>query len=259
MDNSQGANVIILVIFIAVLLGFFLLFLFLIFVKRKNQVITEKEQAELHFKEELIKTQTEIQKETMSHIGREIHDNVGQKLTLSSLYLQQFLLDENDPKKEEEIRRIGNVINDSLQELRHLSKSLTEDAIHQHSISELIQKESQKVESLKRCTINFEVVPKIDISSYQVKSVLLRITQEFLQNSVKHSECKTIDIQLSQEEKTIHLTLRDDGVGFDPNKLKSNGIGLKNMRKRTEMIQGIFILNSEKGEGTQLTLKIPNS
>jgi len=255
MDNTQQANVITIVIFIGVLLGCFLIFLFLIFLKRNNQSITDKQQAELRFKEELI----EMQKETMSYIGREIHDNVGQKLTLSSLYLQQFLLEETEVKKIEEIKQIGQVINDSLQELRNLSRSLTQDAIHQYSISELIQQEFEKVQSLVKFKVHCKVDSGIDIFSHQIKTVLLRITQEFLQNSIKHAQCDTIEVQLSKEEGYIQLMLKDDGVGFDTNTLKSNGIGLENMRKRTEMIQGIFILNSEIGKGTHLTLKIPNT
>jgi signal transduction histidine kinase len=209
-------------------------------------------------RQELLQTQIEIQSLTMKHIGREIHDNVGQKLTLSSLYLQQLLMDQRTSEVEENIQRINDIINDSLQDLRHLSKSLTDDTLHQ-PISELIRQECEKVQSLQKFEVHFEADTGIDIHSYQIKTVLLRITQEFLQNSIKHAQCKRMDVQLTIDEKHVVLTLRDDGIGFDMNTLKSNGIGLENMRKRTEMIQGIFILNSEIGKGTQLTLKIPNS
>ena len=194
----------------------------------------------------------------MKHIGREIHDNVGQKLTLSSLYLQQLLMNKSTSKVQENIQDINEIINDSLQDLRHLSKSLTDDTLHQ-PIIELIEQECKKIQSLKKYTVHFESDTGIDIHSYQVKTVLLRITQEFLQNSIKHAECKTMEVRFSQEENFILLTLKDDGVGFYTNTIKPNGIGLKNMRKRTELIQGIFILNSELGKGTQLTLKIPTS
>jgi signal transduction histidine kinase len=224
--------------------------------KKKHE--KELEIADMLHKEELLQTQVEIQSQTMKHIGREIHDNVGQKLTLSGLYLQQLLMNDQNNHIQESIHQVNDVINDSLQELRQLSKSLTDDALH-NPISELIQQECQKINAIKRCKVHFKADADVEVSSYQIKSVLVRITQEFLQNSMKHAQCKTIDIELSKEENTTILRLKDDGIGFDIKTLKTNGIGLKNMQKRTEMIQGIFILKSEKGNGTQLTLKIPNS
>ncbi len=218
----------------------------------------ELEIADQLHKKELLQTQVEIQSLTMKHIGREIHDNVGQKLTLSSLYLQQLLMDQRTAQVEENLQSINDIINESLQDLRHLSKSLTDDTLHQ-PISELIEEECKKVQSLQKYQVVFESDAGIDIHSYQVKTVLLRITQEFLQNSIKHAQCKQIEVVLSKDEDHLNLTLKDDGIGFDINTLKSNGIGLENMRKRTEMIQGTFILNSEIEKGTQLTLKIPNS
>jgi signal transduction histidine kinase len=257
---GENTLIISLILFNVVLLAFvggIVVFIQQYRIKKKTHE-QELEIADMLHKEELLQTQVEIQSQTMKHIGREIHDNVGQKLTLSGLYLQQLLIDEKNHHIQENIHQVNDIINDSLQELRHLSKSLTDDTLH-NPITELLQQECEKVNTLKQCKVHFQSDADIDISSYQIKSVLLRITQEFLQNSIKHAQCNTIDIQLSKEDKTIILTLKDDGIGFDINKLKSTGIGLKNMRKRTEMIQGIFILESKPKKGTQLTLKIPNS
>lgn len=257
---GENTLIISLILFNIVLLAF--VGGIIVFIKqyrmKKKKHEQELEIADMLHKEELLQTQVEIQSQTMKHIGREIHDNVGQKLTLSGLYLQQLLMDEKNNHIQENIHQVNDIINDSLQELRHLSKSLTDDTLHK-PITELLQQECQKINALKQCSVHFEADSDIDISSYQIKSVLLRITQEFLQNSIKHAQCKTINIQLSEEDSIIVLSLQDDGIGFDIKNLQSTGIGLKNMRKRTELIQGIFLLNSAKGKGTQLALKIPNS
>lgn len=224
---------------------------------KKKEHLNELETVDIIHKEELLKTQVEIQSQTMKHIGREIHDNVGQKLTLSSLYLQQLLLEEKVPETAKEINRINDVINESLNELRHLSKSLTDDAINNNSISELLKQECKKIDKLKECKVHFQSDLKTRITSYQIKSVLLRITQEFLQNSIKHSNCKNIEVSLSKKGEKLELILKDDGKGFNPKKVKTQGIGLKNMQRRTEMIQGVFQLKSDKNNGTKLTLEIP--
>jgi signal transduction histidine kinase len=81
--------------------------------------------------------------------------------------------------------------------------------------------------------------------------------QEFLQNSMKHAHCKNIVANLKMEDTLLQLFLKDDGKGFDTNHTNTNGIGLANMKKRTEMIGGEFILESELNKGTKLTIEIP--
>ncbi len=257
MDDAEQ-KVVIFAIATGVVLGCFLLFLFLIFLKQKNQSIRNKEQAELDYKKELIKTQVEIQSQTMKHIGREIHDNVGQKLTLSSLYLQQLVFENKAPQINENIKNVNEIINESLNELRHLSKYLTDDTINDNSISDLLAQECKKIDNLKECKVHFQSNLETRISSYQIKSVLLRVTQEFLQNSIKHSKCKNIEVSLSKKCENLQLILKDDGKGFNVKNLKTDGIGLKNMQKRIEMIQGLFQLESAQHKGTKLTLEIPD-
>lgn len=135
------------------------------------------------------------------------------------------------PQVAKNINDIGDIINQSLEELRQLSKTLTDDSIESHSISELIEKECQKINKLKKCTVHFTKDSEFDLESYQIKSILFRITQEFLHNSIKHSNCKNIVVSLFKNPSHLQLILVDDGKGFDINALKSNGIGLKNIEK----------------------------
>ena len=115
--------------------------------KKENQSRLEQQQI-LHQKE-LLTTEIEIQLQTMQHIGREIHDNVGQKLTLASLYTQQLLYENKLPDRNEKIENIGEIINQSLIELRHLSKSLTDNTIEKANISDLLRQEFEKIVELK--------------------------------------------------------------------------------------------------------------
>jgi len=208
-------------------------------------------------KKELLATQVEIQAETMQYIGQEIHDNIGQKLTLASLYAQQLIHENNVPNIHENIKGINDIINQSLKELRQLSKSLTDDSIKNSSISELISNECEKVNHLKKCNVQFFNTATIKLDSYEVKSILYRITQEFLQNSIKHSNCKNILVSLGVIDNVIQLLLEDDGEGFDTQNVKSNGIGIENIKKRTKLIGGEFKFESQKNQGTKLTIEIP--
>ncbi len=224
---------------------------------KKKLHLEELKTIDLLHKEELLKTQMEIQTQTMKHIGREIHDNVGQKLTLSSLYLQQLVFENKTLETHERINTVNDIINESLVELRHLSMSLTNDNIKTHSISTLIEKECERVRNLKTYLVTFKSDPEIPSLSQRIKSVLLRIVQEFLQNSMKHAECRSVAITLARQSNKIQLMLTDDGKGFDMENMETKGVGLKSMQKRVEMINGLFILESKKGSGTRLRIKIP--
>ena len=126
-------------------------------------------------KKEILETQVEIQSQTMQYIGQEIHDNIGQKLTLASLYAQQVIFENKAPEVEEEIKGINDIINQSLKELRHLSKSLTDDTIKHNSISQLIRLECHRINELKKCTVLFSNPSNVAIESYHTKSILYRI------------------------------------------------------------------------------------
>ena len=213
-------------------------------------------QLEDHQKE-LLSAQLEIQNQTMQHIGREIHDNVGQKLTLASLYTQQLAFENKAPHINDSIENISNIINESLCELRALSKTLTDNSIETKSVSELIAAEVKKISELNLCEVRFNSASNAVNASYQTKTIVLRITQEFIQNSIKHAKCSLITIDLRSENNSIQLSLYDNGIGFDVTQTKGNGIGLTNMKKRTELIQGTFALESRPNHGTQLTVILP--
>lgn len=223
------------------------------------QIITidrEKKTAEITHQEQLSTVQLEMQQQTMQHIGREIHDNVGQKLTLASLYTQQLAYENKAPLVKNTIENISDIINQSLNELRQLSKSLTDNNIEINTLHQILELECEKCNEIKKCKIIFNSDSKDLILFYQTKSVLLRISQEFIQNSIKHSNCKSINISLNNTNNNLQLCLQDDGKGFDVNK-NSAGIGLKNMKKRIEIIGGTYILESQQNKGTKLLIDIP--
>jgi signal transduction histidine kinase len=216
----------------------------------------EKEIIALTHKQELVSTQKEIQQETIEHIGREIHDNIGQKLTLASLYTQQLEFENKAPQINTTIEHISNIINESIAELRELSKSLIDNAIDTNTLSQLIEKESEKIKLLNKCDIIFKSdVFSVDLK-YQEKSILIRIVQEFINNSIKHSQCHNIFISLMQEHNTIVLSLKDDGIGFSPKSI-SGGQGIANMKKRAAIIQAKMEFISAENNGTQLLIRLP--
>ncbi|MGV9003738.1 sensor histidine kinase [Flavobacterium sp.] len=244
-------------------------FMFLLFVVAIITYIWQykkkKKESEIQFafeknqhQKELLNSQLEIQYQTMQEIGLEIHDNVGQKLTLASLYIHKLIYENKADEHTETMGNINNIITDSLADLRQLSKTLTDDSITRKNIVVLLRQECDKVHKIKRCTLKHDnIIEKIEIS-YHLKSMILRLSQEFIQNSLKHSECESIHIELTYAENKVILKLMDDGKGFDVSNSNSIGIGLQNMKKRVQSVGGKFILQSDV-TGTQLILRLPLS
>ena len=90
----------------------------------------------------------------------------------------------------------------------------------------------------------------IKINSY-------RVTQELLQNCVKHAQCENVTVTFKKQKNVVHLTVADDGKGFDNTKAKK-GIGLKNIISRVKKMGAELAIDSKVGQGTQVTISIPN-
>jgi signal transduction histidine kinase len=228
-----------------------------IFQYRKRKILHQKEKGiieELH-RTELLNTQLEIQQQTMQFIGREIHDSVAQKLTLASLYTQKLEFENAYPLLLEKLKGISGIINDALIELRDLSRDLTENKLQQNELHELLQVECDRVNATGICKATFYAGTKPGFSS-STKNLLLRTVQEFIQNSLRHSACLNIIISLQSEHEGTRLTATDDGEGFDT-AVSYHGIGLTNMRRRIQIIGGIYNFESVQGKGTTLNLFIP--
>lgn len=215
-----------------------------------------KNSDKIFYEKQLESVQLEIQNKTMQYIGREIHDNIGQKLTLASLYTQQLGYENKVPQIKDNINTISSIINESLVELRELSRSLTVNTIDSFSIIKLLQQEIDKFDNLSDCFVCFNCEISILEVPYEIKIVLLRITQEFIQNSIKHAKCKKINVSLVKNTNKLELLLQDNGIGFDINLANENGIGLKNIKKRIEIIGGTFDLKSIHTEGTSLNITL---
>jgi signal transduction histidine kinase len=230
--------------------------LFIIYRNKQLLNLKEKQNLEEQFQKQLIATELDIQTQTMQDIGREIHDNVGQKLTLASLYNQQIQLEVTDAATQERLQQIGQTINESLQELRSLSRSLTDTNIATKDLSELLKELCEKINNASTSQVHFTTTQATSNLDYKQKLVLYRTVQEFIQNSLKHSQCKNINVSLENYQQKVALTLTDDGKGFDMNAIGDNGIGLNNIKQRIAAIGASYTFSSKLQYGTALNIQL---
>jgi len=124
----------------------------------------------------------------------------------------------------------------------------------------ILSRECERVNALKVCKVEYSLNDTGFKLSNTIKNFILRIIQEFMQNSLKHADCKNICLFFNYSDKGLTISASDDGSGFDVNRYigeDKKGIGLLNMKKRAELIGADFSIRSSKNAGTVLQLFIP--
>ena len=219
----------------------------------------EKELMKLTFESELIKTQLEVQEQTMQTIGADLHDNIGQLLSLTSLTLNSVELD-NLPKAKQKIDSAIDLTLRSIKEMRLLGKLLQGDQLMSFGLAEAIGHEISWMERSGKYEISYVNNPEVLLSNSADKDLILfRILQEVLNNIIKHAQATKIFIGLGYTDQTLLLEVTDNGVGFDAINLlaEQRGMGLYNIQKRAGIIGGEATITSGAGQGTTIIISIP--
>ncbi len=264
--NSLPQDIDIYLILLAVtilltgLAGFIIYFLVLY---RKKQLLNsiEREKLAIEFDQEIIKTQVEVQEQTMQTIGTDLHDNIGQLLSLTSLTLNSIELDEPAKARQKIDASIELTIR-SIKELRLLGKLLEGDQLVALGLQEAIRHEITWMEKSGKYKITYNVNGKEPAQKNAGKNLILfRMMQEILNNIIKHAAATQIIIELQYLEEATQLQIVDNGRGFDPDGLPAakKGMGLYNMHKRAGIIGGEVSIKSHPGKGTWIDIIIPHT
>src|SRR5450631_1309035 len=252
---------IIVVTFILLLAGFFIIILVAINNRRKKRHIDEKKLMQSKFQQEILHTQLEIQEQTLKNISQEVHDNIGQALSLAKFNLGT--IDTGNPEKlRQKIDDSKNLVGKAIQDLRDLAKSLNTDYVVQMGLARSIEYEMEMIRKTGVFETSFEITGNVCQLEKQKELILFRIVQETLNNIIKHSKASRIGVELSYEPDLFQLSLKDDGVGFDMVRFENNGqlpggLGIHNMQNRAQLINAEFSISSKPGEGTSVYLKLP--
>lgn len=244
------------VILVVVILSTMVIAFFVAFQKRKNKLLLDKIRQQKEFEETVAETSEEIQEQTLKYVGQELHDNIGQLLSLASMQMGMLGV-----KIAEDIKvpyiETQKIIKESLEEVRALSKSLNTDVILNKGFEKSIIAEIERLNRMKLITA--ELVTEGDVVFFENKKdgiILFRILQEFISNTVKHSNAAKLKISLDYNQNQLIIKAKDDGCGFIIDEVKDSS-GLLNMKNRAELTESSFSLNSKPNEGTQLTIIYP--
>lgn len=209
-----------------------------------------------HFKEEILNAQVDIQEKTMRNISLEIHDNIGQLLTLAKLNLST-IDNYQDELQENKISDARNLIGQSIADLRSLSKVLGTDLVQNGGLIRGIELLLDTIERSGIIKTHFQCSKSSYNINVEHQLILFRIVQESLNNVIKHSRATEVSVDISENTGLISLRIKDNGIGI-PSDYNTHGCGLSHMKRRAKMIGAELHISAMPHDGTSVTIRIQN-
>jgi signal transduction histidine kinase len=208
-----------------------------------------------NFTQEMLKAKLEIQENTFNNIGQEIHDNIGQTLSLAKLNLST--LDWNNPPElKEKTKDAKEQVSRAIVDLRDLSHILNGNMVQSMGFSKAIATEIEMIRKAGGLEVVFIQTGEAIEAGPQNELILFRIFQEALHNILRHSAATRMMVELAYEKDLLTVLVKDDGQGFDP-ACKRRGNGISNMSSRSALLGATLLINSEPGKGTSIQIKLP--
>jgi len=240
---------------VILLLTTFTIVFFITYQKRKNKLLLDKYEAEKRFEDEIVKSKLEIQEQTLKNVGWELHDNIGQLLSVANMQLN-ILSSKVDENYKTSVSDIKEVVASSLQEVRSLSKSLNSEVIEYSGLEESVKNELSRFERLQVIQPSFKLQGEGFDLDQKDTIILYRILQELFSNVIKHSKADKIDVEFDYNNDQLKIKVKDNGIGFNSEEIKK-GSGMFNMQSRAKMINAKLDFDSSVSSGTSVNLIYP--
>jgi len=246
MQQKGELDLLIVSTIVIIVIVVFLIILFTVFQSRKNLILLEKENEKKRFEREIAESQIEIREETLRNISWELHDNIGQLLTLAKIQIQHA--------SPENMHDITETISKSLNEIRALSRLINPEFIKNINLKNAIQLEVERFNRLNYIEASLQVLgDEVEVNKKH-SIIIFRILQEFFSNTIKHSKATELKVLLNYKKDELVIIAEDNGIGFDMEKTKSKGIGLQNMKTRATLINADIYYDSKLDQGTLLKI-----
>ena len=258
--NPEVATIFLFTIFLLIV-AIGIVVLVLVYQKKQLQYLRDKEQLRVKFDKEILESKLEIQEQTFKNISQEIHDNIGQVLSLAKITINS--MDCNDKEMlVEKISTSSQLVSQAILDLRDLSRSLNADAIVEMGLLKSIEYELELINKTGRYQTNLIKEGTHQRLSHKHELILFRIFQEALNNVLKHSKASEINMKINYNSTNFIMHISDNGIGFDASSILSKdnnnlGLGITNITNRAGLIGADFRIISEEGKGTTITIDLP--
>jgi two-component system, NarL family, sensor kinase len=227
--------------------------------RKISDVKLKQKEQELLFQKELLLNTVKTQEKERDRIATELHDDIASKLNVVHLNLH-ILKKYVDPSDEATsvLDRITSSLKHSAERTRSISHELMPLIIKKTGIKHAINELVNDMNLSKTLEVVMENENVLKITNDFKALHIYRMLQELFNNTIKYARAKRVNIIFNEIGENVQLKYTDDGIGFDPKEL-TLGLGLSNVKTRCELLQGHFLLESEKGKGFTCIITFPNN
>lgn len=197
----------------------------------------------------------ESQEQERARIGRELHDDINQRLAMLAIELEQ--LQQNPSEFQSRLQKLLNETNEISNDVEALSHELHSSKLQYLGV--VAGMKSWCKEFAERQKMEIDVKSNVSsILPFEIGICLFRVLQEALHNVVKHSGVRRFGVQLREDSGEIHLVISDLGRGFDvESATQGKGLGLTSMRERVRLVNGTIAIESKPTGGTTIEIRVP--
>lgn len=270
LESKRKINLLALFVLVGVLISIIVISLLTVKNAKKKQLIAEQEK--LLEKQKLATTlkehelqnidlMLESQENERIKMANELHDNLGSMLATLKLNFQNLKRQKEGLIEEENklYEKTDDLIEEAYQKVRDMAHLKNTGIIGNEGLVPAVKKMADKMSVLNLLEMNVIPFGLKDRLDNKLEVSLFRMIQELCTNIIKHAKASEVNIYLTQHNGTdINLIIEDNGIGFDPKKIKSSdGMGLKNIEKKVEQMGGTFSIDSINDKGTTIIIDIP--
>ena len=264
VQNNEIISVIIIGGIMALLLVLFIVSVLYLYQKRQQKhektLVLLKEE----YDQELLRSQLEIKEITLKNISQELHDNIGQMLSVAKMSLAAAGI-KKDQESYENVQASKEILNTAILDLANLTKSLHTDRILDIGLESAIEFEVNTIikTGLIAASFSAPASPYHQPLDNHTSIFIYRMFQEILNNTLKHSKATKVNVFMNYTaDHNFILKVEDNGVGFNVEEKKNSassitGVGLKSMINRAKLIGAEFKINSKIGKGTSVSILLP--
>lgn len=196
------------------------------------------------------------EEKSRSRFSKELHDGLGPLLSSAKMSLSALSLENYSVDQREIVANTTYVIDEAISSLREISNNLSPHLLNDFGLARGVQNFINKSASIHKVKIIFTTNLSSERYDTDVEVIMYRVVCELINNSLRHSLAKIINVSLSYDGRQLSLEYRDDGCGFNPQAMMDCGMGLSNIESRIGSLNGEFDISSSKGEGMRTTIKV---
>ena len=251
IDNANIQNILLFaVLFMSVIVSVIIIFI----IKSRQKIYfkeIEKRNLEIEFQKQMFSKILETQETERKRIARDLHDDISSKLIAVSLNLHLLKSEKTlDSDKENIIKTIENINKNAIDTSRKIAHHLFPPLLENFGVNEALEEIVHEFNSSKQVTINFINQINLNVLEKQNKLNIFRITQELINNSIKHGKASAIYLKFHQNSNQVICEYSDNGIGIvKANFENKKGLGFINIESRIKSINGIYKIDFAKSDG----------